>query len=182
MSGLDNSDSPVLFAHISENYIKAASAILKSELEGKHPFHWDMGLIFHPLSNLFGVAIETSIKGLLVCRDRSVPKSHNLKKLYSLLDDASLTSALISDLQSVPVPRAIMDANPKRSVAELEAFYRQPHFHIEMLNRVYDRPFATRYPVLGGHSLPDPTALHLVSTRIWRVLSVESRTWRLETP
>ncbi|MGC9418552.1 MAG: hypothetical protein ACP5EN_06210 [Rhodovulum sp.] len=74
------SDSPILFLGISTSYSHAFRLLWQAEFQDKHPFHWDKYLIFHPLANMLGIALETGLKGLLVCRQRDFPEPMILKR------------------------------------------------------------------------------------------------------
>jgi hypothetical protein len=171
------SSSPILFAGIANSYFNAFDIIWLSNFEQVHPFHWDKSLIFHPISNLLGVCIETSIKGLLVCRGLNCPRTHNIEKLLNLLGDNELELTIAKDLSGLSIPEEVRDANSDKDRPTLEAMYRRHHYHIHMLNRVYDRPFASRYPVLGGHCLPDLFALRIIADRLSKELHLEMRHW-----
>ncbi len=173
-----DSDSPILFAGISESYLKAFQVLWKNEFETKNAFYWDKSLIFHPVSQLLGVALETSIKGLLVLRNGKANWIHDIEELFGSLDDPILCGKIEQKLQSITVPSIYYDIKKDKDRADVEATHRRHGFHIQLLNRVYDRPFASRYPVLGGHSLPDPVAIEVIIQVLLNELKDETRDWR----
>ena len=176
------SDSPILFESISDSYLRAFTVIWDNAFAPLHPFHHDFSLPLHSVSHLLGVAIETSIKGLLVCRDKEVPKTHNLEKLMGLLGDSLIEAKIASKLCTLEVPQKLLDANPDKSRVELESQYRQHKFHVFTINLLYDRPFATRYPVLDNHSVPNSTALREIAQVLQSQLRIEMRNWSRNTP
>ncbi len=178
MTPTKESNSPILFKEIARSYTQGANILFESEFAGVHRFNWDFGLLFHPLSQLYGVAIETAFKGILVCRGKSFKRSHDLEALHNQLEDQNLEDDLKYDLSGIEVPNDIRDSNPNTPIDELEEFYRSPGFHVHLLNLVYNKPYATRYPVIGGHSLPDPFALKAISHRLVLVLHDECRDWK----
>jgi len=172
------SESPILFARISDSYSRAIHILWTAEFADKHPFHWDKSLIFHPLSHLLGVGLEAAIKGLLACRGVKVPRTHNLEKLLSTLNDNNVEERFSNCLQDLSVPQELFESNKDKPREEIEAMYRRHHIHVHLLNRLYDRPYATRYPVLGGHALPDSIAIQRITQTAQQVLSDEIRNWR----
>ena len=74
MSEANKSNSPILFSGISETYLKAFQIIWSNEFKDKHHFYWDKALIFHPITQLLGLALETSMKGLLISKMGSIVK------------------------------------------------------------------------------------------------------------
>ena len=159
MSDQENSDNPTHFLEISKSYYAAFDIIWDAEFSTKHWFYWDKDLILGPISQLLGVALETACKGLLVCAGEKSPKTHDLDKLFSKLDDDTLKVGLDDVLRAVTVPRSLIESNKGKPLCEVTRIYRTPSFHIHALNRVYDRPFVSRYPVLDVHSCPYPDAL-----------------------
>ncbi|WP_170363340.1 HEPN domain-containing protein [Ruegeria arenilitoris] len=175
------STSPILFAGISEKYLQAAKILWKSEFENQNRVNWDLALIFHPLSQLLGVALETSLKGLIACRSEVPPKTHSISKLFQKLGDHDLEKRIEAQLQNLSVPKEIQEANNSMDIQELTEAYRRHHIHVDLLDRVYDRPFMSRYPILGGHSLPDAIALIAIADTVLSKLNVEKRRWQPKT-
>lgn len=175
--GLNDRDSPILFQQISDAYAEAFDVIWNAEFKDKNRFHWNKNLIFHPISQTLGVALETSIKGLLICRTGKAKKTHDLEKLFRNLNDAELEKEIAESLSKITAPEAYFLLNSEKSKQEVSDFYRSAEIQIQLLNRVYDRPFASRYPVLGGHSLPDPEAVRVICAVICNVLRDECRNW-----
>jgi hypothetical protein len=175
---IQESDSPILFSEISRSYLLAFDLLWIAEFEGKHPFHWDKSLIFRPISQLLGVALETGVKGLLVCRGTAAPKKHDLEDLLDRLSDPNLEQSMNDGLQSILVPKELYDFNPDKPRDEIDAMYRRHHLHVQLLNNLYDRPFASKYPMLGGFTLPDPIAIRLIVLTIQNALDAEKRRWR----
>ncbi len=173
-----DSDSPILFRGISEAYLEAFRIIWRTEFALKHRFYWDKSQIMHPISQLLGVSIETSVKGLLSCAGQNVPRTHDLVKLVAQGVDGEQKDRIDRSLVNLEVPPALIEANPGATLEDIQSFYFRHSFHIEMLNNVYDRPFAARYPVLGGHTLPDPVALERVAKLLVDDLRERSRNWR----
>jgi hypothetical protein len=125
-----------------------------------------------------GVSLETAIKGLIACRGAHVPRKHDLTALLAGISDAELTSSLDASLQGLEVPEELFDANPDSSRSEIVGFYRRHRFHFEMINAVYASPYATRYPVLGGHVLPDALALSRLARVLQQRVDLELPAWR----
>jgi HEPN domain-containing protein len=149
----------------------------KSEFQEKNPFHWDRSLIFHPVSNLLGVAFETCVKGLLICRGETAPHTHDLEKLLSRLSDRELEARLDESLHNLRVPQELLDLNDSKERSDITAMYRRHALHVHLLTKLYHRPYASRYPVLGGHSLPDVDAVRRITTVAQQVLEKEVRRW-----
>lgn len=171
------SDSPILYLGISKSYLRAFDILWGSEFADRHPFHWDKSLVFHPISHILGLALETAMKGLLVCRGAKSGHSHDLEELLRLIDDPALEVSLTRCLDSLVVPQELLDAN-QTSRSEIEAMYRQHPIHFHLLNQIYNKPYATRYPVIGGIALPDPVAMAALIRVIQETLSSEARSWR----
>jgi len=172
------SDSPILFGQISNSYLHAFRMIWKQGFDGLNEFQWDKSLIFHPVSQLLGVALETSLKGLLVCRQGKAPWGHDLEKLLGKLDDSDLSNRFDDALEELPLSQAFKEANPTAEIVELERVYRQHGLHVHLLNLVYAPPFASRYPILGGHCLPDPSAFDRIIEVALNALAQEERAWK----
>ncbi len=172
------SDSPLLFLGISQAYLHAFQVIWKEEFASQNRFNWDVALLFHPVSHLLGVSVETALKGLISCYGKQIPRTHDLEKLLKEVTGEDLLQRLDLALFELPVPEDILEANPKQTKGEIEGFYRAHYFHFEMLNRLYNRPYATRYPVLGGHVLPDALAVGKMAAVLLDRLAVASRNWR----
>lgn len=117
--------------------------------------------MLHPVSNILGVAIETALKGMLSSHKQSIPFKHDLEFLLEEVakHDSGLEAILTSCLGGIQVAYGIIAANPDKPSEEVCAMYRRHHIHFLSLNRMYDRPFAARYPVARGHILPDAIAL-----------------------
>jgi hypothetical protein len=172
------SDSPILYLGISKSYLRAFEILWESEFADRHPFNWDKSLIFHPISHILGLTLETAMKGLLVCRSAKSSHSHDLEDLLRHLDDPKLETSLDESLHGLVVPQDLLDANEHTSPLEIEAMYRRHHIHFHLLNQIYKKPYATRYPVIGGIALPDPVALAKMSLVVQEALGGESRSWR----
>ena len=172
------STSPILFLGISKTYLQAFEIIWEARFANTHRFRWDLATLLHPVSHLLGVSLETALKGLLSCRSGNVPRTHNLMDLLRKVSDSDILSSLDTELVELPVPPDLFEVNPEASPAEIEGFYRRHHFHFDMLNAVYDRPYATRYPVLGGPALPDAIALHRLIRVLQERLSLDASRWR----
>jgi hypothetical protein len=169
-------DDPRLFLMISRSYSSAAKSVWDTNFGSKARADWDWSLLIHPLSQLLGIAFETALKGLLIFRNGHSPATHNLKDLMLALSDNELEDQLTGALSTVDVQQIMLDTNPGASRDELEALYRRHHLHIETLNLLYDRPFASRYPVDNGKdgvNLFDPVAAYLMITVVQGRLSQE---------
>lgn len=166
-------DSPALFLGISIAYLEASQIIWQAEFSGKAPLQWNIALLFHPLSSLFGIAIETAMKGLLSCRGHDTPRSHDLVDLLERIQTADLRCTINKSIENLCVPDDLIELNRSFDRSDVESAYRGIDFHIDILNKLYDRPFAARYPVLGGHSLPDPMALRPIAQILQRQLQDE---------
>lgn len=179
-----DSNSPILFLGISKAYLQAFEAIWNAKFSEVSRSEWDLALLFHPVSHLLGVSLETAMKGLLSCRGMHDLKKlkHDLNKIFALASDPALVADIDACLVDLVVPEEIFDANPDIPRIEVEALYRNHRFHMDMINRIYDHPYATRYPVLGGHSLPDPIALKRITLALQARLLPASRQWRPRAP
>ena len=171
------SDSPVLFASISESYLKAFDPIWMAGFSHKDPFCWDTSLILHPISQLLGIALETAVKGLLACREPDPPRIHDLEQLLNKIDDKELLECFAASMADLIGPEAIYEANPNIDRANVDAKYRSHWLHVKSLNLVYNKPYATRYPDLGGRSTPNPLAARKIIVIVQERLKKEKRNW-----
>jgi hypothetical protein len=169
-------DDPYLFLMISRSYAKAAKAVWDLHFQSQPQASWDWSLLLHPISQLLGVSFETALKGLLICRKGEAPASHNLKDLVDKLSGDGFEDQLSQSLGSLDIPQVFIDLNPKASQQELEEVYRRHHLHVETLNMLYDRPYASRYPVDDGRAGLngfDPIAAYLLATFVQGLLDQE---------
>ena len=169
--------SPHLFAQISEKYLQAAKIIWEAEFANRHRFYWDKLLILRPLSQLVGVSLETSLKGLIACRGIDNSKTHSISKLFEILDDPNLEAEISALLQNVELPEELVEVNEHLEADELAKLYRTLGIHVDLLDRVYDRPYVSRYPYLGSHAAPDIEALMIVIQALQLRLREEKKTW-----
>ncbi|SLN47538.1 hypothetical protein ROA7450_02355 [Roseovarius albus] len=169
--------SPILFCDISKQYLLAAQIIWNSEFSGKNPFFWNKPMILRPLSQLLGVAIEASLKGLISSRGDKPPKTHCISKLFQDLADTKLEAAINLKLRGMVLPEEVAINNPNLDNEELKKLYRQLKTHIELLDLVYSRPFVSRYPILGVHSMPDVPALIIIAEEFQNRLDIEKSNW-----
>ena len=169
-------DSPILYLQISRDYSRAFQIIWDAEFAGKNEFYHDRPLILGPISNLLGVALENAMRGLQACRKIIVKTNHDLGNVVSTFDDKLLYDALDQSIQDLVVPDDLLEANPTMAKVEVETICRTYTWHISALNCVYNAPFVSRYPVLGGHSTPNPMAIDAITKVFQAHLDSECRT------
>ena len=166
VSGCEEIRDPLHYAHISHSYLKAAAIVWDNQFLGKPNEAWDMKLIVHPMSQLLGLALETSVKGMIVANGKNPSHTHDLVKLFKTLQDRKLERKIAEDIQGLELPPEIREANPTATETELVGMYRRHHIHIAALNSVYDRPFISRYPSKEGFMKPDLEALFSIATTV----------------
>jgi hypothetical protein len=169
-------DDPNLFLMISRSYAKAAKAVWELHFQSQPPDSWDWSLLLHPISQLLGIALETALKGLLICRKGGAPATHDLESLVGALSDGLFESELSLSLHNLEIPQIFIDLNPNSPKPEMEAVYRRHHIHVATLNLLYDHPFASRYPVDNGKAGLngfDPIAAYLLTSFVQELLHQE---------
>lgn len=170
------SRSPVLFLQISQQYLSAFDIIWAAAFEGLHPLQWNMPLLLGPVSSLLGASLETATKSVLSGRLEVFPKTHNVSKLKAKLSKPD-NNHLADALADYDLPTSVTEANPEIEPRRLQDLFRNPDYHFARLDAFYDRPFASRYPVLGAHSCPDPIALRLLVSAMHMIAKADRKTW-----
>ncbi|MGC9418553.1 MAG: hypothetical protein ACP5EN_06215 [Rhodovulum sp.] len=105
-------------------------------------------------------------------------RTHDLETLLSSLDDSSLEGRFSQALSGLEVPHELLEMNPGKPRQNIEEMYHRHHIHLRQLNLVYARPYASRYPMIGGHMLPNPLAIGKITEIVQDTLREEARNWR----
>jgi hypothetical protein len=164
------------FAWISWYYLRAYQLIAQQNDTSQIESDFEIGLLLHPISQVLGLALETSIKGLQSCRTGRYSRGHNLISLYQELNDNQLSETINNKLEGIQVPKDFLDANTEK-LGESNTLrgYRSDWLQIRLLNGVYDAPYISRYPPEEAFSLPNPLAIEIIVTTILSTLNSEIR-------
>jgi hypothetical protein len=160
------------YLSISVAYRKSFRVLWKNAFESKPRSEWDDWVLVGPLAFLIGHSLEMVLKGLILCiPGRSAPKTHDLEKLLTEFNKTELPPILDGVLENITAPKWFQVANPNSTDQEAAAMFSRHHVHFFLINKLYNRPFPSRYPTSDGVVPFEPAALDAIAGSLQCLLS-----------